>query len=180
MDAEKKEVETLSEFVDVVKAGVESMGTTFDSPDDDWLPAFMHLQMTDGHDVLYIDMPSDVKGKDRMFAQLYMMLRFKKPIRYAMVMNGYGILMANIPGETEEEKIENVAAAATEWTDRFSEHPQSVEQITIDAVDCNGEIQSWIAEIKRSEDAPPTLGEWQQIKMPNTSGRIAGLRKAMQ
>ena len=167
-------------FGETVRQMVKGVGSTFEKPDDDWICMlfFEDKNGDPGMTPLPPQMFENDQTKDLLVALIAHMLRHMNVKRYALLLNGW-MLKTSIPRDVEESAAqaeEQLLALHAEWSGHYDKHPESVEVLSLVVADSE-QSQMWLAEIKRTEDAPPTLDTWQ--KGGEDGGRFSVLAEVL-
>lgn len=136
---------------------------TFDKPDDDWFPVLISFTI-DGQMIvagLALD-KQDWPTVAKVVAKEH------KVVFMAGVLSSWTV-------DAGVFKSMDEINAYYDSGKRLSDHPQRVEALIVDCAD-PFHNQTWKANIIRSPDAPPKLGEW-EILQGTGQGVLAGLTK---
>jgi hypothetical protein len=79
------------------------------------------------------------------------------------------VFTLDLVGKSEAEAHE---AMARVMRSGIADHPDRRESLIVNAIDAES-VETWIARVVRSADAPPTLGPWQDFD--DVSGELPGL-----
>lgn len=148
-----KRAETFEEWIEHSKQLVADLGEGFTKPDDDWVPvAFLQ-----GSKQMYI--AGLMVDKDQYKAVLRRLGKELEPQYATVVLSAWSMVMDG--GYLPEGGI--------------SKHPDRTELLMLDVSD-GRQNQRLLAKIQRTSDAPPTLGEWEE--MTGSQGQLVGVALA--
>lgn len=153
---------------------VRGIGEKFDEPDDDWMPVLIA-----GEIVVPLNF-TDETAKDLM-AELVMpiAIRESKAKEYAFVSSTW-VSTITPPEEMRDKSTEEQMRYIGEHYPPPSMSDQRKESVVVSFGSCDGTNEMWMAEIKRSEDKPPELSEWEYHGSNDYEGRfVEPLMKAI-
>jgi hypothetical protein len=141
--------------------GVVGTEEDFSEPDDDWLPIMLLIDDHRGLSVAAIDgqFMADDEAKE-MLAQSVIPRLVKEvdAVAVAFVSSTWMSRGPRLPGASVPAVVEPETGEVRPR--RPSEDPNRIEAVVVVACSLKGEITA-VAEIQRTDDAPPTLGEWE-------------------
>lgn len=153
---------TKDQFRQFVLTGVERVGSFFEDSDDDWKPTLL-LHTPKGLVVGSIDLSPEMK--DNLVSSLTPLFQEHQPIYAGLVLSCWiRMIQADAPG------AEFSLAMMRELG--VSQDPKRQEMVRVEF--CDGEnTEYWRADINRFPDKPPTLGEWEEEKYEESTGRLS-------
>lgn len=142
----------------------------FESPDDDWIPHGFVLK-GDDLQILLIDPGffADRQRKHNLFQGLAQKLREERTEAFALALMAYTISM---PSTGHPEVL------PSDLPEDFSEHPSAREILIVHGFDADDTL-AFSADVLRSEDKPPTLGEWESATGEWTGEAVTPFRQAL-
>jgi hypothetical protein len=146
----------------------EEFGRSFDEPDDDWGMALL-LDCPRRFNVCVLAVSAEDKHRlPTIVAELF---RKMPPKHAALVASAWTVeLPASTPGPMVDLEKQMFARFGIE------NHPRARETLLVKVADGATEA-TWMAAIRRSENAPPTLGPWAKAD-DRPGGVLAGILTA--
>lgn len=153
---------TIERFTEVVKDAATSMPTLFEEPDDDWAPVAMILGYKEGQEGLGVGVapipPAWLEDKDELVKLLRKAIKEYRAVAIGLVLSAWMLRL-------EKDEVEHPELDLP----RPSESEDREEILTVSILAANEE-HFLMAEIKRDNENPPTLGEWETSD--DSSGRF--------
>jgi hypothetical protein len=160
--------DALEVFRKKVLQNVEEVGRWFDEPDDDWGMALL-LDCADRFNVCVLAVPAE--DKHRLPAIVAGLFREMPPRHAALVVSAWTVeLPASTPGPMVDLEKQMLARFGIE------NHPKARETLLVKVANPSDEA-TWMAAIRRSQEAPPTLGPWEKAD-DRPDGILAGILRA--
>lgn len=153
-------ITNIDDLATVMMEAVEGIQTQFDDPDDDWVPV-MGLVPQEGENVmLALDgrwLEND-DTKHRLVTDV--MIPAINGIGAKTLATVFSAWVAKVPKDANLEDLP-----------RPSDNPDRKEVVVVTAMD-SFNVKTWMVEIIRTEDSPPTLAEWELIPHGSQTGRF--------
>jgi hypothetical protein len=157
-----KGMETIKELTQIMREGAEAVQKHFDSPDDDWVP-MITLVPQEGQNVMLAldgDWFANEEAKDRLVKKI--MLPAVNGVGAKMVATLFSAWSLVLP---EDVDLDNLPVP--------SESDERIEVVIMTVMD-SFTVECLYALVERSEDSPPTLGEWKSFEQNTFTGRFVG------
>jgi hypothetical protein len=160
----------LEETVDTIREGIETIGSLFEDPQADWQPAFFALAEDQFVPMVYDGPEFDEPHKDAFSwasAELVRQLRAEAAVFVASI---WMVVLEEPASRAAKDQIEaferehgrRPRTYEEQGQTRPADDPSRVEAVLLTVIEPDRVRMSW-AEIKRSKNAPPQLGEWQHL-----------------
>jgi len=153
-------------FVDHVKACATEVGESFTEPEEDWEPIAL-LQDADSHTtIVLLDLPKELRPQ--AIVRMILELKARK------VATVYSSWMRVV----EPEEVDTYEAETDPGY--VANHPDRKEILLVTVSDAE-RTESWMADIERTDDAPPALGVWTCVGINEniTGAQVDSIKKAL-
>lgn len=154
----------VAELLEMLRGSAEAVGENFESPDDDWMTILAWHDPEHNRGVLAPLMFADELEKE------FTLLQAQKVI-HNCGSEVVGVVMSSWAATVTPEQAAEIQKRGDDWP-KPTESPLRQEMLLIMGKEKGLPIMGVWAEIHRHDDAPPTLGKWEEF---GESGAPQGL-----
>lgn len=151
------------------KRSAESIGESFTEPDAEWAPVMIYVTGSGEHRAAPLSFSSDEEKVELFERTLPQLLRSESATHVVLVIP---VWVLDLP--TDSERLARVLHG-----EKVADQPDKKEYLVVSgATALQDEV--WRAEVLRSDDAPPRLGEWRKEAYTQQGGlMVEPLRRAL-
>lgn len=161
----------LDELIESLKQTTGAIQSGFEKPDDDWLTVAAWHDAEEERGVIAPLMFSNEAEKNLMLAKVSEVIRACDSDMAAIVMSAWAATIS-------PEQAAEIEKRGDDWP-QASKSPLRTEMLLIMGKERGEPIVGIWSEIKRYNDKPPTLGEWETFSDTPPSGLFPDLLNAV-
>ena len=169
-------MEDLQGVVDTIRAGVEEIGARFEDPEADWQPVFFALSEQQFVPMVFEGSDFTEEAKDAFSWAATELMRVMQAEVAVFVASIWMVVLEKEAGLAATDQAKAFEAEHGRKPRTYEEagaiaprdDPRRVEAVLMHVIEPEQVSMSW-AEIHRSTDAPPALGEWQHLAFADSS-----------